>query len=222
MKDLFFGSTISPNSKIYKDIRCVNSTIKDGCCVGDDCDIESTIMEEKSELGRRNLIRNSIIGRGSYTGTNTIVKNTTIGNYCSISWNVSIGGANHSMDTVSMYSDYWYNRTFGIKCEDLSCNDSNDREVHIGNDVWIAAGVNIVSGVNIGDGSVIGAGSVITKDVLPYSIVVGVPGKVIKKRFDDEIIEMLEQIQWWNWSHDYIVENIDLLRSKPTVEILKY
>lgn len=106
------GSVISQSARVYERVRCVNSRIGDNCCIGDDCDICDSTMEQKSELGRRNLIRNTLLGTGSYTGTNTIIKNAQIGRYCSISWNVSIGGDNHAYQDVAMYSDYWFNRTF--------------------------------------------------------------------------------------------------------------
>ena len=74
------------------------------------------------------------------------------------------------------------------------------KKVSIGNDVWIGHNVIIVGQVVIGNGAILAAGSVITKDVLPYSIVAGVPAKLIKKRFSDSIIKEIEALQWWNMS----------------------
>ena len=68
----------------------------------------------------------------------------------------------------------------------------------IGNDVWIGDHVIIMHGITIGDGAVIGSGAVVTHDVPPYAIVVGVPGKIIKYRFDKKIISELEKLKWWN------------------------
>ena len=85
--------------------------------------------------------------------------------------------------------------------------DKSKKDVVIGNDVWIAHGSTILSGVHIGNGSVIGANAVVTKDVEPYSIVGGNPAKLIKKRFDEETIKKLEDIQWWNWE-----KNIFMMR----------
>lgn len=78
------------------------------------------------------------------------------------------------------------------------------RRVIIGNDVWIGDGVFIKSGVVIGDGAVIGANAVITKDVPPYAIVAGVPARIIKYRFENEIIQNLKKIQWWNYDFQEI------------------
>ncbi len=83
----------------------------------------------------------------------------------------------------------------------------------IGNDVWIGSNVIILSGVHIGDGAVICAGSVVTKDIEPYSIAGGVPAKQIRKRFTDEAVEKLLQIQWWNWEEEEIKKWIPLLSS---------
>ena len=74
----------------------------------------------------------------------------------------------------------------------------------IENDVWIGAKSTIMSGVKIGNGAVIGATATVTKDVPPYAIVVGNPGKIIKYRFTEEQIESLLKIEWWNWDEDKI------------------
>lgn len=217
MDNVLKNSTIATDAKLFHNIRCVNSIISSKCIVGDECDIDGLHMAEKSELGRRNLIRNTSIGKGSYTGTNTIIKKTDIGKYCCISWNVSIGGGNHDYTHTSMYTDYWFNRTFGIPEAQIN---AVPRTI-IGNDVWIASGVNIIAGVKIGDGCVIGAGAVVTKDVEPYSVVVGIPGRIIKKRFDEETIMLLDKVKWWEWSEDEIRTNIEFLRGQPDKNVLK-
>lgn len=74
----------------------------------------------------------------------------------------------------------------------------------IGNDVWIGYGAAILSGITIGNGAVIAANTVVTKNVDPYTIVAGNPGSFIKKRFDDEIVNQLLQIKYWNWTIDKI------------------
>ena len=83
----------------------------------------------------------------------------------------------------------------------------------MGNDVWIGQNVTIMSGVKIGDGAIIAANSVVTKNVDSYSIVGGNPAKFIKKRFDDELIEYLFKLKWWNWSKEKISENLVVLCS---------
>ncbi|MBR5768139.1 MAG: CatB-related O-acetyltransferase [Clostridia bacterium] len=88
--------------------------------------------------------------------------------------------------------------------------------VRIGNDVWIGEGVYIKSGVKIGDGAIIGAHAVVTHDVEPYSVVVGIPARKIRKRFDDDLIRRLSETEWWNWP-DEKLEKFGETFSSPKV-----
>ncbi len=87
-------------------------------------------------------------------------------------------------------------------------------DIVIGNDVWIGKGVTILSGITIGDGAVIGAGAVVSKSVDPYQIVAGNPARVMKKRFSDDTIKRLSEMQWWNWEYEMLYEAIPLLQSE--------
>jgi acetyltransferase-like isoleucine patch superfamily enzyme len=79
--------------------------------------------------------------------------------------------------------------------------------VVVGNDVWIGTDAILMAGITVGDGAVIAAGAVVTKDVAPYSIVGGVPAKEIKKRFDNEKIESLLSLKWWDKDEKWLREN---------------
>jgi virginiamycin A acetyltransferase len=83
----------------------------------------------------------------------------------------------------------------------------------IGNDVWIGQNVTIMPGVKIGDGAIIAANSTIARNVEPYAIYGGNPAKLIKKRFEDEKIELLLKLQWWNWDEEKIFNNLEMLTS---------
>lgn len=98
----------------------------------------------------------------------------------------------------------------------------NKGDIVIGNDVWIGSNAKIMSGVHVGDGSIIAANAVVTKDVEPYTVVGGVPAKMIKKRFPDEIIEMLEQMKWWNWDYEDIYDVVPLLQSGNVNGLIAY
>lgn len=90
----------------------------------------------------------------------------------------------------------------------------------MGNDVWVGCNSVLISGVKVGDGAIIGAGAVVTKDIPPYAIVVGVPARVIKYRFDEEVRERLLQIKWWNWDDEKIKRNIGFFKSDINMELL--
>lgn len=134
-----------------------------------------------------------------------------VGKFCSIAANVTIFlGGNHRTDWVSTYPFNVLNTNFP-NGKSVKGHPETKGNVVIGNDVWIGQGAIILSGVKIGDGAVIGAYSVVSKDVLPYSIVVGNPSKMVKKRFPEEHISNLLNIKWWDWDIKKINENIHLI-----------
>lgn len=81
----------------------------------------------------------------------------------------------------------------------------------VGNDVWIGQNVTVLPGVHIGDGAIIGANSVVAHDVPPYAVAAGNPCRIIRKRFDDELIEFLLELKWWDWDAEKIFRNMELL-----------
>jgi virginiamycin A acetyltransferase len=83
----------------------------------------------------------------------------------------------------------------------------------VGNDVWIGQNVTVMPGVHIGDRAIIAVNSVVTKDIPPYHIVGGNPSRIIKKRFEDELINYLLEIKWWDWSAEKIFSNLEILCS---------
>lgn len=148
-----------------------------------------------------------------------------IGKFCSISDNVTIIlDGEHRTEWVTTYpfSGLKLLKNSLVKwADDLTYMSSSKRNIHIGNDVWIGYGAVIRPGCIIGDGCVIGSYSVISNSTIePYSIVVGNPGKVIKKRFNDDIIEKLLKIKWWNWNVEKIKQNISLLLSSDVKKMI--
>ncbi|WP_449401090.1 CatB-related O-acetyltransferase [Chryseobacterium wanjuense] len=100
-----------------------------------------------------------------------------------------------------------YNINSNIIGEPVENEKISKELIIIEDDVWIGSNSVILSGVKIGRGSIIGAGSVITKDVEPYSIVGGNPAKILRKRFDQKVIDKLEESQWWLWDKEEIIKN---------------
>lgn len=184
------------NNKFYMFSNVEKSKFGDYVSIGDESRVRCSSLENYVEIGRRNILDHAQIGNGSYTGDFCVIKYCTIGKYCSISWNVSIGGANHSIEKLSSCPIHRI-----IKDNEIEVYDSFiNKNINIGNDVWISAGAHILRGVNVGDGAVIAANAVVTKDVPPFAVVAGVPAKIIKFRFSDSIITELLKIKWWNFS----------------------
>lgn len=128
------------------------------------------------------------IGDETYIGFNCFITTSTIGRYCSIANNVSIGVGEHRIYRVST-SSLFYKNPF----ETLTQQDCI-----IGNDVWIGSNAVIRRGVKIGNGAVIGANSFVNKDVGDFEIVAGSPAKFIKKRFDEKTIKIINDSNWWD------------------------
>ena len=134
-----------------------------------------------------------------------------IGKFCQIAAGVEfiMNGANHQMNAVSTYPFY----IFGTW--EQTAPDKKDLPLKgdtiIGNDVWIGQNVTILPGVQIGDGAIIGASSVVGSNVEPYTIVAGNPAKPIRKRFDDELIQIMQKLKWWDKSIEEINSLIPIL-----------
>ena len=97
--------------------------------------------------------------------------------------------------------------------KDVASGWDNKGDIVIGNDVWIGYKAIILAGVKIGDGAIIGTRALVTKDVPAYSIVGGVPAKIIRKRFSEDIINELKILKWWDWPKQKIAQNIISIQS---------
>ncbi len=147
------------------------------------------------------------------------VKRAKIGRYCSIAPGVWIAPFAHEVKGLSTSLAITGGlHDFGGK----PMAQAPQKSVEIGNDVWIGANAVLMGGVKIGDGAVIAAGAVVTHDVPPYAIVGGVPAKVIRYRFSDELIARLLKVQWWRWSPDALSTlNIPLSETERVVEAIE-
>lgn len=203
-------------AKIYKNTFLSDCKLEEGVSIGDFTRAENCEFGEESLIQRNGMLYTVKFGRLSYTGKNFTAWHCEIGSFCSISWNVSIGGANHDYTRVTTHS-FLYSDDFGLMGEHEGYDRFSEPCV-IGNDVWIAANACICRGVTIGDGAVIAAGAVVTHDVEPYTIVAGVPARPIKKRFDDNVISLLLKSRWWELPGAVIREHFDLFNSKADVK----
>lgn len=198
---------------------------------------------DKQTVYLKNVVNNPNIEVGDYTMYNDFARDPIdfeknnvlyhypvnqdklkIGKFCSIACGTKFlfTSANHTLKSLSTYPFPIFFEEWGLDGKDICDAWDNKGDIVIGNDVWIGFEAVILSGVKIGDGAVIGSRAVVTKDVEPYTIVGGVPAKAIRKRFDEQTIEKLEKIGWWNWSEEQIRQNIGAIQAGDVDALSKF
>lgn len=166
------------------------------------------------------------MGRYSYAVTKEFVRpDTEIGQFTSIAKNAHVAPGNHLIDFLSTSPFYYapYNKDKNVYQKEIAdvVNKGNaEKKCVIGNDVWIGLNAVILQGVTVGDGAVVGANAVVTKDVPPYAVVGGVPARILKYRFDEDVIANLLQVKWWKLPMKEIIQ-LDFGDVKASIEKVK-
>ena len=139
-----------------------------------------------------------------------------IGKFCSIACGAKFlfNSANHTLDSLSNYTFPLFFEEWDLDKKDVASAWDNKGDIVVGNDVWIGYEAVIMAGGHIGDGAVIAARAVVTKDVPPYTIVGGTPAREIRKRFDEETIARLLELQWWDWPTEKIRRSLPYIMGK--------
>lgn len=175
--------------------------------------IRESIFEGANIIDEKTVIYKSEIGYATVIGPNGKIDNTRIGRYCSIGPNVKIiRGVHPSRDFVSTCNLFYSSnkaRGFSYSEEDRFieykyADKKNKKAVVIGNDVWIGDGASIMEGITIGDGAIIAAEALVVKNVPEYSIMAGIPAKVIRYRFPKDEIDFLLKLRWWEKDEEWI------------------
>lgn len=166
--------------------------------------IKNSEIPPTSKVEARSTVINSKMGIYSYAGYGCIILYSTIGSFCSISDDVSIGLGNHPINWATTSPAFYYGRDSIPK--DLACKrfDHDVATTKIGSDVWIGKRAILREGISIGSGAIIGMGAIVTKDIPPYAIAVGVPARVIGYRFDERTRSKLLATKWWDLPKDQI------------------
>lgn len=181
--------------------------------------IRQSVINKNAAVWNDCMVINSSIDEYSYVSDHTSMYYVRIGKFCSVGPYCAIGGASHPIDFVSTSPVFLEGRN-ALKKNFANLPYEPYKETVIGNDVWIGGHCCIRSGVKIGDGAVIGMGSVLLHDVGTYEIWAGNPARMIRKRFDDEMIEKLESICWWDGNKTELYE-VGESESNPSQFIYK-
>lgn len=182
----------------------------------------NSYVSTKSRIHRFVKILDSKVDDYTYIGPHSQLTNCKLGKFCSISSNVTIGLGLHPISHLSS-SPVFYSPNNGLKIKWTKDKlyDDFPKFCHIGNDVWIGLNAVIMGGVNIGDGAIIAANAFVNKDVPPFAIVGGIPAKLIRFRFDDNIIQELLKIKWWELDPSVLQEKINLFNTNVDLKIIK-
>ena len=179
--------------------------------------LENVFLEGNNYIEGSACISNAFLGKFSYIADGCDLHYAKIGRFTSIGPCVKIIRGQHPTKTFVSTCPAFYARKHPAvetfvqrdKFAQTKVLDESLDSVIIGNDVWIGANVLIIEGVKIHDGAIIAAGAVVTKDIPSYSVVAGVPAKILRYRFNSDEIDFLESLQWWSKDLDWIKEHAD-------------
>ena len=200
-----FGSRVIDSTfdgddvEIGRDCYVQKSRFAKGVIIKDRCAITNSVFASNTAVYQNCALSYVEFGGYSYIAENSTMNSVNVGRFTSIGPAIICGYGEHPTDFVTT-SPVFYStkRQCGISFTETSRYDEQPQTT-IGNDVWIGAQVFIRDGVKIGDGALIAAGAVVTADVPEYAIVGGVPAKLIRHRFSEEVVRQLLEIKWWNW-----------------------
>jgi phosphonate metabolism protein (transferase hexapeptide repeat family) len=182
--------------------------------------IDPTAIVRDSALGAWTMVgpgatvMESSLGDYSYLMEESSITYAAVGKFCNIASHACINPGNHPLWRASLHHFTYRSKSYGLAEEDDHAffRWRRAHRVVLGHDVWIGHGAVVLPGVKIGTGAAVGAGAVVSRDVEAYTVVAGVPAEPLRRRFDQETIEAMMRIAWWDWSHDELKASLEDFR----------
>lgn len=175
------------------------------------------------EIGAGSRVQHSELGDYSYCDRFADIANADIGKFANIASFVRIGATDHPLDRASLHhfmyrsADYWE----GAENDAAFFAHRAARRTVIGHDTWLGHNCQIKPDITVGDGAVVAAGAVVTKDVAPYTIVAGMPARLLRARLAPDLAERLIALAWWDWDHDRLGAALADFRALPVAAFLE-
>jgi phosphonate metabolism protein (transferase hexapeptide repeat family) len=185
--------------------------------------VENARLGRFVELGEGVRVLNAEIGDYSYAERFCDIANATVGRFANIASCVRIGATDHPMAQASLhhflYRSSWY---WDDAADDAAFFARRaSRRASVGHDTWLGHGSMVMPEVAVGDGAVVAAMAVVTKDVAPYTVVAGVPARVVKRRFPEPVADRLIALGWWDWDHARLRAALEDFRALPVEAFLE-
>lgn len=194
------NSKLGDNARVKRGAEVYNSELGPDVTVAENCIISNSKLEHYNKIYPDCRLSGVSMEDFSYIAASSALDHIKIGRFCSIGPGFQGGTGNHPTNFVSTSPVFFSTlKQCGISFATKELFKETV-EITICNDIWIGANVFIKDGVKIGNGAIVAAGAVVVNDVPDYAIVGGVPAKLIRYRFSEDIIDSLLKIQWWNWS----------------------
>lgn len=175
------------------------------------------------EIAEGTRVLNSTIGDYSYTDRFADIANATVGRFANIASFARIGATDHPMQQASLHHFLYRSASYWDDAEDDAAFFAARaaRRAHVGHDTWIGHGAMVMPEVTVGHGAVLAAKAVATRDVAPYTVVAGVPARVVRRRFPEPVAERLIALAWWDWDHARLRAALADFRALPVEAFLE-
>jgi phosphonate metabolism protein (transferase hexapeptide repeat family) len=174
-------------------------------------------------VGARTTIAETVMGDYSYVVNDSSIIYSEIGKFCSLAAHTRINPGNHPLERVALHHFTYRSKSYQLGPEDDQefFEWRRSHKVTLGHDVWIGHGAVVLPGVTIGTGAAVGAGAVVSKDVPDFAIVVGVPARILRFRFPEDVQKKLLQLAWWNWDRERLAEALPDFRHLSVADFLE-